>query len=148
MKKICVSILVVCIIMTIFGFTSCLYAGPAENSSDESSEVGESETSISVETDEMYLILSGYKTEFYIGEDFSAGEIVVLFKKGNSETVLTQDEYEIDFSSFDKNVSGDYIITVYYQNQEVELEYTVTVKERDIVRDEENESVWGKDLWL
>ena len=87
--------------------------------------------------------VDGGKREYSIGEEFDGENLVVTFI-GETERVLTADEYEIDFSSFNGNVLGEYIITVSYKgNRELETEYTVRV-----MRDEENENVWGKDLWL
>lgn len=87
--------------------------------------------------------VDGGKREYEIGEEFDDENLVVTLI-GETERVLTEDEYEIDFSSFKSNVSGEYVITVLYKNdKELKAEYTVRVK-----RDEENEHVWGKDMWL
>ena len=88
------------------------------------------------------------KREYVIGEDLDFETIIVTLI-GKSERILTEEEYEVNFSAYNKNVSGEYTITIYYkEDREIKTEYIVMVKEQGTVRDEENESVWGKDLWL
>lgn len=87
--------------------------------------------------------VEGGKREYQIGEEFDYETLVVTLVD-ETEKILAKDEYEIDFSSFNNSVPGEYLIVVHYkEDAEINAEYTVSVK-----RDEENESVWGKDLWL
>ena len=101
------------------------------------------ESKTDAETHAPYIEASGYKTKFDLGEEFSAGDIIVTLVKDGNKTVIQSGEYEIDSNAYNKAVSGDYKIIVYYRKYDVKTEYTVKVN-----RDEENDSVWGKDLWL
>lgn len=57
--------------------------------------------------------LSNYKTSFINGEEFSKGDLVVNASYSNGTTKnITESEYTLDSSSYNKNVAGDYTITV------------------------------------
>ena len=90
---------------------------------------------------------SGYKTQFYVGEDFSINQetlsIIITDEKGGeqqiqvdnliseSATVLQNDDIAIDFSAFDNTKEGDYkIIVTFIRGTDVACDYMVNVKSR------------------
>ena len=57
--------------------------------------------------------VSGAKTSFLEGEDFSAeGLVVEVTYKDREVKTLTAEEYEIDSSAYQKDVAGTYTIVV------------------------------------
>ena len=71
------------------------------------------------------LQVSGYKGEFIVGEEFNVGEIVV--KKNDNGTITTLTDYTVDNSAFNKDVVGNYTITVSAEG--ITTTYTVVVRE-------------------
>ena len=64
------------------------------------------------------------KTEYFIGEDFSAENLIVEAEKNSNRETVT--EYTVDYSNFNKNTAGIYLIEVQYTN--VIVGYYVKVK--------------------
>ena len=85
------------------------------------------EVIIEDEKDEVTLIsleLSGYKSEFKNGEEFSIGDLVVMgIYSDSSKKEIT--DYEIDSSKFNKDIAGSYQIVV--KKSGISLSYNVTV---------------------
>lgn len=135
MKKLLITLLMMT--LSAIMLTSCM---TGQNEKDKNTDGEGEKTSPTV----FYRIeVDGGKREYELGEEFDS-ETLVVSLIGETERILTKDEYEIDYSSFNSSVSGEYAITVLYkEDKELKAEYIVTVN-----RDEENESVWGKDLWL
>ena len=71
------------------------------------------------------ITVSGAKTEFEWNENFSLGNLVVKARYADNNRVEVED-YEVDFSTFDKTISGAYTITVSYQGKSAT--YHVVVK--------------------
>ncbi len=136
MRKILANLCLVALLL--ISFTSCLVSNePYEPQSTDGEGESPSPTVL------YSLEIEGGKREYELGEEFDGESLEVRFI-GESERVLGKEEYEIDYSSFNNSVSGEYSIKVTYkEDREIKTEYTVRVK-----RDEENERVWGKDLWL
>lgn len=78
---------------------------------------------------------SNAKTEYFVGQEFTAEGIVVTASLGKSETeiketvTLNADEYTVDSSAYNKDEAGTYSIKVSYTLKDVTLEksYDVTV---------------------
>lgn len=142
MRKILTNLCLVALLL--ISFTSCLVSNePYESKSTDGEGESPSPTVL------CSLEIEGGKREYYIGEDFDSETIVVTLTGELDERILTEEEFDLDFSDFNKAVSGEYTITVYYKaDREIKAEYTVTVNEAPEIRDEEKDSVWGKDLWL
>ena len=91
--------------------------GKEESSSSESSSSISSAISSSSSSSEevvcVSLSVSGQKTTFLNGEDFSTGSLVVVaqMSDGTSKT-LTNLEYVVDSSAYNKNTQGSYNITI------------------------------------
>ena len=85
------------------------------------------EAIIENEKEEVTLIsleLSGYKSEFKNGEEFSIGDLVVMgIYSDSSKKEIT--DYEIDSSKFNKDIAGSYQIVV--KKSGISLSYNVTV---------------------
>lgn len=73
--------------------------------------------------------LSGQKTEFYQGNEFSVGDLKVVATDANGSYNLAEKFYTIDSSEYDKDVVGTYEIKVNVQKAGV-LTYEVTVSEK------------------
>ena len=71
--------------------------------------------------------LNGYKSEFEHEEEFSFGGTVEAVYADGTQQLLTEEEYEIDSTAYDANVSGDYNIIVSMVGTEFTETYTVTV---------------------
>ncbi|MBQ7307956.1 MAG: hypothetical protein IJW82_05445, partial [Clostridia bacterium] len=91
--------------------------------------------------------VSGYKTNFYIGEEFSINQeslsVIITDEKGadqniqvdnlisESATLLKNDDISIDFSLFDNTKEGEYkIIVTFIRGTDVACDYTVSVSSR------------------
>lgn len=133
-----ITVLSVCFICS-----GCLRDSDSGNKNDGAGSETHSETSEISETIETHIEVNGYKTEFNFGEEFSTGNIIVILIQNGNQKILQPGEYEIDSGAYNKSVSGDYTIIVYCREYEIKTEYTVKV-----YRDEENDGVWGDDLWL
>ena len=78
---------------------------------------------------------SNAKTEYFVGQEFTAEGIVVTASLGKSETeiketvTLNANEYTVDSSAYNKDEAGTYSIKVSYTLKDVTLEksYDVTV---------------------
>ncbi len=77
------------------------------------------------------ITLSGMKTQFEYGEEFSTGglTVTVLMSDGTSYTAET-DEYTCDSSQYMKYTAGEYTVTVKLKNTDISETYTVTVGEQ------------------
>lgn len=67
--------------------------------------------------------LSGQKTNFKEGEDFSVGDLkVTVYYTGDDNAYeLKPEDYEVDSSNYNKNLAGQYLITVIPKNQPKDL---------------------------
>lgn len=79
-----------------------------------------------------HIEITGAKTVFAYGEDFSSGELSVSLVYDNGEKkILQSGEYTVTCADYDKTVAGDYTVTVAYK--ELSKTYTVTVKHSENV---------------
>lgn len=71
--------------------------------------------------------ISGQKTSFKVGQDFTVGDLVVTanYSVSGAKT-LQASEYTVDSDSVDKTKAGTYKIKVSYQGKEKEYEVTYT----------------------
>lgn len=75
------------------------------------------------------ITLSGMKTEFEFGEEFSTGDLVVTAKRSNDTSyTVSADKYTVDSSAYNKSVAGEYNIVVKLKNSDISEKYKVTVK--------------------
>ncbi len=77
--------------------------------------------------------LNGYKSEFEHEEEFSFGGTVEAVYADETQQLLTEEEYEIDSTAYDANVSGEYSIIVSMVGTEFTETYTVTVLPSKVV---------------
>ncbi len=72
--------------------------------------------------------LSGMKTSFEYGEDFTANGLVVTVTDINGGTrTAAENEYTVDSSAYDKNIAGEYTIVVTLKNTNISDSYKATV---------------------
>ena len=71
--------------------------------------------------------LNGYKDVFEYSEEFSFGGTVEAVYQDASATLLGEEEYEIDSTTFDSSVAGEYSIVVSMVGTEFTETYTVIV---------------------
>ena len=139
---------VLAVTTAVFGLTSCLGSNESMSESGESeigSESGES-TSEPEEVVSYELEVTGGKRSYYVGDGFASQGLTVTLKGGETDEVLTAEEYELDFSAYKADEAGEYVITVTYKaDEKVTATYTVTVNELPDARQEDK---WSKDLWL
>ncbi len=75
--------------------------------------------------------VSGQKTQFYTGDAFSTGEMVVTITYDDDSTkAATADEYSVDSSAYVSTTAGDYTIVVSLNDTTVSTTYTVNVEDR------------------
>ncbi len=80
------------------------------------------------------LTLSGQDTSFAYGEAFSsAGLTVTAHYDDGSQDTLSDDEFTVDSSQYQRTVPGNYTIEVSADGTDVKTSYTVTVREREIL---------------
>ena len=93
--------------------------------------------------------LSGAKTEFAYGEDFTTdGLSIVATYSDDNQKEINLDDCEIDASAYDKTVAGEYVITVSYQGKTAS--YTVTVAPARVtsiaLSGAKTEFAWGEEF--
>lgn len=68
-----------------------------------------------------------YQTEFFVGDDFTTGNLLVYaFYDDGISILLPSDEYTIDYDDYNKEIADDYVILIHYLD--FEFGYTVTVE--------------------
>ena len=129
------------LIIFIFVAVLSLAACAQGNESGVSPQVGDSDSSVSVQI--ASLQIQGAKTEFELGEEFSLGALTVYrVDESGNKLKLEDNQYEVDSSEFDKNKSGKYTIIISVHNSEITVDYEVTVKA------DAEEDKWSSDLWI
>ena len=127
MKKV-LSGIIFAIIMTV-----CFFGGGCGEDSDKNVSVepntGQSEVLTDSGANEISLGAKGMKTDFYLNDEFSAGNITVWvdYEDGTKKD-LNSGEYTIDSSEFDSTKEGEYSITV--RKGSLNFTYKATVEKK------------------
>ena len=74
------------------------------------------------------LQITNQRTVFLVGEEFSLGDAQIYKIYGdNTKNLIDNNEYEIDFSDYNKDIIGTYNIIIKYKGNDVTLTYQVEV---------------------
>ena len=79
--------------------------------------------------------VSGGKTEFFVGDEFSSEGLVVTMTSSGDEqkdVVLTAEDYVVDFSQYNANAEGSYRIVVKHKYKDISATYVVTVSAKHV----------------
>lgn len=91
------------------------------------------------------ITLSGMKTEFAFGEEFTSEGLTVTvnYSDGTSKNAKA-DEYTCDYKNYNSEKAGEYIITVTLKGTTISKQYTVKVAEKEGYPPF-GQAAWGED---
>lgn len=102
----------------------------------------------STETTLSQISVSGAKTEFSYNEDFSLGNAVVSasYSDGSKKT-LTEGDYVVDYSAYDKTQAGTYSIIIEHGGKQTSYDVTVMIEVTSItISGTKTEFDWGEEF--